>query len=65
MTVPVTIKHEKRSEAVPFCSNDLWLFSREANSYVTRTSPARPGHLHPSGRVVNAAIFEPCPIVPK
>ena len=33
MTVPVTIKDEKRTEVGPSCYNNLGLFSREAKSY--------------------------------
>ena len=32
MTVPATIKHEKRTEVGRFYSNNLRLFSSEANS---------------------------------
>jgi hypothetical protein len=41
ITVPATIKHEKWTEAVSFCSNNLRLFSREAISHVIRTVPAK------------------------
>ena len=35
MTVPVTIKNEKRPGADPFCSNNLRPFSREAISHLS------------------------------